>query len=140
MGPAYDEFRGQGGAPRPHQEQLAHFVEGRSPQDFEQLRQLVRRRINEQEVTFNILGVPEGTNRPWELDALPLVVSREEWSALARGLRQRARVLEAVLVDVYGPKRLLERGLLPAEVVFGSPRWLRPLHGRAVPRGARLLL
>jgi uncharacterized circularly permuted ATP-grasp superfamily protein/uncharacterized alpha-E superfamily protein len=100
----------------------------------------VRRRITEQEVTFNILGVPEGTNRPWQLDAIPLVVARAEWEDLCVGLCQRARLLNAVIADCYGDQRLLREGLLPAQLVLGHPDFLRACHGWRPVGGERLYL
>jgi len=55
----FDEYRDAEGRLRPHQELLDKFLREHAPQDLELLRQAVRRRITEQEVTFNILGVPE---------------------------------------------------------------------------------
>ena len=126
---AFDEFRDAGGALRAHQSLLERFLAERSPAELDQLQKSVRWRITEQEVTFNILGVPEGTNRPWNLDVLPYLVERNEWLALCRGLRQRARLLNEIIADCYGPQRLVREGLLPAELVLGHPDFLRPCHG-----------
>src|SRR2546423_14995266 len=98
-GHSFDEYRDGEGKVRPHQELLAGFLSEHPAADLELLRQAVRRRITEQEVTFNILGVPEGTNRPWQLDPIPLVIARTEWEELCVGLRQRARLLNAVIAD-----------------------------------------
>src|SRR5258706_787698 len=70
-------------------------------------------------------------DRPWELDPFPLVLAPEEWAQVRAALEQRARVLDAVLADVYGPQRLLRENLLPADLVFSHPGYLRPLHGPA---------
>ncbi len=126
---AYDEFRDASGALRPHQSLLERFLAERSPGELDQLQKSVRWRITEQEVTFNILGVPEGTNRPWHLDVLPYLVERAEWLTLCKGLRQRARLLNEIIADCYGPQRLVREGLLPAELVLGHPDFLRPCHG-----------
>lgn len=126
---SFDELRDALGELRPHQRPLAQFLEGKDLKELEELGRLVRQRITQQEVTFNILGVPEGTNRPWQLDAVPLVLDRSEWLTLSAGLRQRARLLNAVLRDCYGPQQLLRDGLLPAELVLGHPEFLRACHG-----------
>jgi len=126
---AFDEFRDASGALRAHQSLLERFLAERSPTELDQLQKSVRWRITEQEVTFNILGVPEGTNRPWHLDVLPYLVERNEWLALCRGLRQRARLLNEIIADCYGPQRLVREGLLPAELVLGHPDFLRACHG-----------
>ncbi len=126
---AFDEFRDASGTLRTHQNLLGRFLAERSGLELDQLQKSVRWRITEQEVTFNILGVPEGTNRPWHLDVLPYLVDRVEWLTLCRGLRQRARLLNEIIADCYGPQRLVRDGLLPAELVLGHPDFLRPCHG-----------
>src|SRR5829696_6899835 len=118
---SFDELRDGAGQIRGHQQPLVHFLESKDEKELEELGRLVRQRITQQEVTFNILGVPEGTNRPWQLDAVPLVLERAEWQVLSAGLRQRARLLDAVLRDCYGRQQLLKDGLLPAELVLGHP-------------------
>jgi uncharacterized circularly permuted ATP-grasp superfamily protein/uncharacterized alpha-E superfamily protein len=126
---SFDELRDVTGEIRPHQRPLTSFLESKDPRELEELSRVVRQRMTQQEVTFNILGVPEGTNRPWQLDAVPLVLERAEWQTLSVGLRQRARLLDAVLRDCYGPQQLLKDGLLPAELVVGHPEFLRACHG-----------
>jgi len=126
---AFDEYRDAAGTARTHQRLLERFLAERTPSEVDQLQRSVRWRITEQEVTFNILGVPEGTNRPWHLDVLPYLVERSEWLTLCRGLRQRARLLNDIIADCYGPQRLVREGLLPAELVLGHPDFLRPCHG-----------
>ncbi|HEX3774737.1 MAG TPA: circularly permuted type 2 ATP-grasp protein [Polyangiaceae bacterium] len=126
---AFDEYRNRAGGVRAHQGLLERFLSERSPAEVDQLQKSARWRITEQEVTFNILGVPEGTNRPWHLDVLPYLVERGEWVGLCRGLRQRARLLNEIIADCYGPQRLVREGLLPAELVLGHPDFLRPCHG-----------
>lgn len=137
---SFDELRDGSGEIRGHQQALAGFLEGRDAKELEELGRLVRQRITQQEVTFNILGVPEGTNRPWQLDAVPLVLERGEWLSLCAGLKQRARLLNAVLRDCYGAQQLLRDGLLPAELVLGHPEFLRACHGWQPVGGERLHL
>ena len=73
----------------------------------------------------------------WRCDPVPFLLTEAEFGFLARGLAQRADLLEAVLRDVYGPLDLLRSGLLPpAALVYPSPYYLRPC--RNVP-GARHL-
>lgn len=136
----YSEYWAAPGVARPHQELLHRHLTERSPEELEKLRQTVRRRITEQEVTFNVLGVPEGTNRPWRLDSVPYVIDRAEWLRLSAGLRQRAELINLVVTDCYGPQRLVHEGLLPAELLFGNPEFLRSCHGWSPVGGHRLIL
>ncbi len=36
-------------------------------------------------MTYNVYGDPQGIDRPWELDMVPLLVSAAEWSRLEDG-------------------------------------------------------
>src|SRR5258707_5949416 len=55
--------------------------------------------IRENGVTYNVYGDPRGMNRPWQPDAIPLVIAAGEAETLARGLTQRARLLETLMRD-----------------------------------------
>src|SRR5208282_1540749 len=59
----------------------------------------------------------------------PLILSAQESDRLRGGLIQRARLLEAILADLYGPQQLLHHGLLPPQLIFANPAFLRACHG-----------
>jgi uncharacterized circularly permuted ATP-grasp superfamily protein/uncharacterized alpha-E superfamily protein len=129
----YDEMFSAPGEVRPHWRQLVEGMNRLGANELSRRWQFAERLIRENGVTYNVHGDAEGRNRPWELDALPLVLPSAEWENLADGLVQRARLLGAILADVYGPQTLLARGRLPPELVFAHPGFLRPCHGVAVP-------
>jgi len=82
---------------------------------------------------------PEGAG-PWRLDPEPVMVDEAEWSVLDAGLRQRAELLDAILVDLYGSRRLLTDALLPPTTVVGHPGFLRAADGLRMPGGRELVL
>lgn len=90
---------------------------------------LLARQIQENGVTYNVHADPKGADRPWELGLLPHVIPADEWQWLSAGIAQRARLLNALLADLYGPQRLIREGLLPAELVFGHNNFLWPCEG-----------
>ncbi|EFH11220.1 hypothetical protein HMPREF0731_2559, partial [Pseudoroseomonas cervicalis ATCC 49957] len=71
--------------------------------------------------------------RAWRCDPVPLVLPAAEFAELAEGLAQRARLLDAILADCYGPQRLLAERLLPPALVFANPAFLRPARSAAHP-------
>ena len=79
-------------------------------------------------ITYGLSAAGTQAN-DWRVDPIPLVLSAEEWSRIERGLTQRARLLRAVHRDIYGPKRLLRSGSLPAGVVMGHPGFVREADG-----------
>ncbi len=130
---AYDEFVDAAGAPRRSWQKfvgsLTQLGLGELTLRWDQAQRLIR----ENGVTYNLNGDAFGQARPWPLDALPLLVAGDEWRRLSAGLEQRARLLNLVVADVYGPRRLLSEGLLPQELIFGHPGFTRPYHGQTVP-------
>ena len=96
--------------------------------------------IRENGVTYNVYGDPRGLERPWELDPIPLLISADDANALEIGLAQRARLLDLVLADLYGPRTLLTSGVIPPALVFGHRGYLRPCHHLNIPGGRRLHL
>lgn len=134
----YDELIGLGGAVRSHWRTFADGLDTLGIGEFTQRWREAQQLIRENGVTYNVYGDPRGMDRPWQLDPIPLVISAHESELLQTGLVQRARLLEMILADVYGPQKLLAAGLLPPELVFANPCFLRPCHGLKLP-GQRYL-
>ena len=130
----FDEMLSAPGALRTHCETFVKSLEAMGPHELASRRDGARRMIRENGVTYNVYGDPQGMDRPWDLDMVPLLVSPEEWTHLERGLLQRSRLLNLVLLDLYGPQRLLKKGLLPPWLALAHPAFLRPCHGLRVPR------
>jgi uncharacterized circularly permuted ATP-grasp superfamily protein/uncharacterized alpha-E superfamily protein len=72
------------------------------------------------------------------LDAIPLVMASDEWERIEKAVAQRATLLNQVLADLYGPRKLIEHRRLPAELLFGNPNFLRPCTGIHPPGGVFL--
>ena len=128
------------GSSRPHYDTFVRSLETLGRHELASRWENAKRAIRDNGVTYNVYGDPEGVDRPWTLDMIPLLVPSAEWSRLEAALIQRARVLNLLLADLYGPQRLLRERQLPASLVFGNPGFLRPCHGIAVPRGIHLHL
>ena len=136
----HDELLAPDGALRPQWSRFGQSLARLGPQEMARRWDQARRLLRENGVTYNVYGDPRGTDRPWELDPMPLLLPPDEWVGLEAGLAQRAQLLNLILADLYGPQRLLRDGLLPPELVWAHPGFLRPCHGIAVPDGRWLHL
>ena len=136
----YDEMCTANGEVRPHWQYLARALTALGPGTLEQRRGEARRLLRENGVTYNVYDGPQGGQRPWALDPIPLLISSEEWRHIESGLTQRAEVLNLLLRDIYGPRELMRRGLLPPELLFGHPGFLRPCHPLPAAKTHALLL
>ena len=137
---AADEMLGPDGALRPHWRAFAGLLDDLGPEELVRRRQQALALIHDNGVTHNLYGDPKGLDRPWSLDFIPLLLPSAEWDAVSAGLAQRARLLDRLLADLYGPADSVTSGLLPAELVYGNPGFLRPCHGLRPPSDRRLHL
>jgi uncharacterized circularly permuted ATP-grasp superfamily protein/uncharacterized alpha-E superfamily protein len=96
--------------------------------------------LKENGVTYNVYGDPDGLNRPWLLDAMPLLISPPEWRIAERGMKQRAYVLNKLLEDLYGERRLLKEGIIPPELIYAHSGFLRACDKIKLPGANQLIL
>ena len=137
---AYDEVRAADGTLRPRWEAFHRAVPDPQGAEFGRRWREAKHLIRENGVTYNVYGDPNGLSRPWQLDPWPVILTQAEAEHLERGLVQRATLHEAILADLYGPRRLLLEGHLPPDLVFPNPGYLRPCHGVVPPQGRYLHL
>ncbi len=136
----YDEMMGANGILRPH---WRSFIDGLTAMGGEgrlQAAETAARMLHDNDVTYIAHGTEGETARQWRLDMLPLIMAPTEWHALEVGLIQRARLLNMIVADVYGPQQLLKSRSIPPALVFGNPEFLLPCHGVGARDGTFLHL
>ena len=125
----YDELLQPDGEMRPHYQGLMRELESLGRVELKARHETGNRLIQEQGITYNVYGDPQGRERPWQLDPIPFLISPEEWRSLEKALIQRAALLNQVLADCYGARQLVKSGRLPPALIYAQPDFLRPCHG-----------
>ncbi len=134
----YDELLSASGVPRAHWDAFLRSMAAREGLEISETLALMEREIRENGVTYNVYADPQGADRLWEVDPLPLLLSAAEWSEIEAGIAQRADLLNRVLADIYGPQELLRSGEIPPAVVFGHSGFLHQVQGIRPPGGVHL--
>lgn len=67
-------------------------------------------------------------------DAIPRIISKDEFTYLEKGLIQRVNALNAFLKDIYGEKKIVKDGVVPEEFIFASSGYLVECDGIIPPR------
>lgn len=125
----YDEMFRAPGAIRPHWIQLAQQFDIAGHDQIAARWEQAQRQIRDNGITYNAHGDVPGDSRPWELDAVPLVLPAEEWREITEALAQRAAVMDHILRDLFGPQKLIRDGFLPPELLFAHPGYHPAYHG-----------
>lgn len=134
----WDEAVLPSGFPRRHWRQLAVAIRRMGFRQFNRYWQSGVQLIRETSISTNVADDPRGNERPMPLDPIPMVMAENEWAQIEAAIIQRVALLNAMLVDLYGPQRLLYQHHLPPALVFGNPQFLRPCFGIVPPDGIHL--
>ncbi|NNU79538.1 circularly permuted type 2 ATP-grasp protein [Halovulum dunhuangense] len=108
----------ENGAPRAPYAALAKWLEAQTPEEIARKRleaETIFRRIG---ITFAVYGDESASERLIPFDMVPRIFNAREWARLERGVKQRARALNAFLWDVYHRREILRAGRIPADLVL----------------------
>lgn len=136
----HDEMMLPSGDVRPHWESLARSYRHIGLGEMARRHDEIRRLLEQDGVTYNVADDTDRPSRPWKLDPIPFVVPTDEWDRIQRGMVQRAEILDLVLADIYGERRLLRSGVVPPAMVLGDPQFLRAVDGIMLPGAKQLLV
>lgn len=125
---SYDEMLDAARVPRAHWRAMLANLAHEAPGMMRQRYEMVQRQVRENGVTYNVPADRDGRQRPWDLNALPLILPPDEWSVIEAAVIQRATLLNQILGDVYGKQQMLREGLLPPALIHGHAGFLRPCH------------
>jgi uncharacterized circularly permuted ATP-grasp superfamily protein/uncharacterized alpha-E superfamily protein len=134
----WDEALLPSGFPRRHWRRLAVAIGRMGFRQFSRHWQTSQQLIQDDGITYNVGSDPLGNERPWPMDPIPMVIPEDEWAQIERAVTQRAMLLNAVLLDLYGPQQLVRERHLPPALVFANPQFLRPCFGITPPGGVLL--
>ena len=123
-----------------HWARLMNNIEELGTEELQNRQLELLKLLQENGVTYNVYGDPNGLNRPWLLDTVPLVLSTKEWETTERGLKQRAYVLDKLLEDLYGERTLIKKGIVPPELIYGHSGFLRACNNIKLPGQNKLVL
>ena len=121
---SFDEMFDSSCTARSHWVDIIDGLEKAGIKQLEQKQTEIDWRLEDNGVTYNIYNDPEGNNRRWNLDPIPLVLTSTEWDEISKGLKQRAKLLNLIFKDLYTEQRLIKDGIVPAEIIFAHKSFI----------------
>ncbi|HTJ52940.1 MAG TPA: circularly permuted type 2 ATP-grasp protein [Cyclobacteriaceae bacterium] len=94
---------------------------------------LAKKLFMSQGVTFTVYSSGEGIEKIFPFDIIPRIITASEWDIIERGIKQRLKALNLFLKDVYNDQFILKDGIVPMELIYSCPHYLREMHGLKVP-------
>lgn len=125
----YDELIDESGNIRTRYNYLFESFKALGWEEIQQRTRDAERILQENGVTYNIYSDDTSRERQWKIDLFPVLLESEEWRKIERGLDQRGELLNSILKDIYGQRRLIKEKRIPPELIWACPGFLRACDG-----------
>ncbi len=109
------------------------FLQQLSPEELNKKEDLAKKLFMSQGITFTVYNSGEGIEKIFPFDIIPRIITATEWDFIERGIKQRLKALNLFLKDIYSNQFILKDGIIPAQIIFSCPHYLREMHNFAVP-------
>ena len=131
----WDELVTPDGRARPGAAKLLDALAAFSDDEVRARKTAAELAIRAMGITFTVYDAGANIDREWPFDIVPRLILKPEWDAVARGLEQRVRALNAFIDDVYHHRRALRDGVVPADYVLKSREYRSRCAGIDPPHG-----
>jgi uncharacterized circularly permuted ATP-grasp superfamily protein/uncharacterized alpha-E superfamily protein len=136
----HDEMVHVDGSIRDHWSGVATAYRALGGAELTRRRDEIQMLLEQDGVTYNNPAELHRQHRAWTLDPIPFIMPSAEWSAIEQGMIQRAELLDLVLQDLYGERRLLRSGVVPPEMILSDPQFVRACDGIRLPGDKQLVV
>lgn len=118
---------------RGHYQNVAEFLLDIPGDELTKKEELAKRLFMSQGITFTVYSSGEGIEKIFPFDIIPRIITASEWELIDRGIKQRLRALNLFLKDVYHEQFILKDGVVPVDLVYSCPHYLREMKDVNVP-------
>ncbi len=128
----FNEMEDASGTRQPYR-RIADWIDESGIELLDQRREEAEAIFRKIGITFAVYGEGGDPERLIPFDMIPRAFSASEWAVLDRGIRQRARALNAFLYDIYHRGEIIKAGIIPAELVYCNAAFLPQMIGFSPP-------
>lgn len=128
----WDEMYDQGKVRKPYQG-VYDFLSRIPLDELNKKEELAKRLFMSQGITFTVYSSGEGIEKIFPFDIIPRIITASEWDFVERGIKQRLQALNLFLKDVYHDQFIIKDGIVPVELIYSCPHYLREMQNVNVP-------
>lgn len=109
------------------------YLRSTSPEVLFKKEELSKQLFMSQGVTFTVYNDNEGIEKIFPFDIVPRIITANEWDKIDKGIKQRIKALNLFIKDIYHDQFIINDGIIPAELIYSCPNFLREMKGVKVP-------
>ncbi|MVN92483.1 circularly permuted type 2 ATP-grasp protein [Mucilaginibacter aquatilis] len=129
----WDEMYSENSTIRNHYQKVISYLSNESTDNLNKKEELARRLFMTQGITFTVYNSGEGIEKIFPFDIIPRIITAPEWKLVERGIKQRLTALNLFLKDVYHNQFIIKDGIVPIDVIYSCPHFLREMYKLDVP-------
>jgi len=103
------------------------------PDDMTHKDEMAKKLFMSQGITFTVYNSGEGIEKIFPFDIIPRIITSDEWALIEAGLKQRLKALNVFLKDIYHRQFVLHDGIIPPQLIYSCPNFLREMMNVDVP-------
>jgi uncharacterized circularly permuted ATP-grasp superfamily protein len=112
---------------------VVDFLQQLSIDELNKKEEQAKRLFMSQGITFTVYSSGEGIEKIFPFDIIPRIITAAEWNYIELGIRQRLTALNLFLKDVYHEQFIINDGIVPVEMIYSCPHYLRDMQRFPVP-------
>jgi len=118
---------------RAHYQNIYDSLSGIPADELGKKEELAKSLFMSQGITFTVYSSGEGIEKIFPFDIIPRIITSSEWDIIERGIKQRLTALNLFLKDVYHQQFIIKDGIVPMDLIYSCPHYLREMQGVNVP-------
>ncbi|MEP7252991.1 MAG: circularly permuted type 2 ATP-grasp protein [Ginsengibacter sp.] len=122
-----------GGDIRPPYKNFVSIIDNLPEVEMTHKDEMAKKLFMSQGITFTVYSSGEGIEKIFPFDIIPRIITSEEWGLIESGLKQRLKALNIFLKDIYHRQFILQDGIVPSQLIYSCPNFLREMMNVDVP-------
>ena len=115
---------------RSHAKIIAGILEKYGKKKLQEIEKNCQSTISARGINFRVYAANNrAEEKKWPLDIIPRIIPKSQWLKVAKGLAQRVKALNLFIDDVYNDKKIFKDNVIPKELIFNSPLYLKECEG-----------
>jgi len=112
---------------------FVYAIEDLSVTEMNHKDELAKKLFMSQGITFTVYSSGEGIEKIFPFDIVPRIIENQEWKIIEAGIKQRLKALNIFLKDIYHLQFIIKDGIIPAQLIYSCPNFLREMVNVDVP-------
>ena len=127
---AYDGYLTEDNKLRKHARIMSGILERHGKKKLQEIEKNCQSTISARGINFRVYAANNrAEEKKWPLDIIPRIIPKSQWNKISRGLTQRVKALNLFIDDVYNKKKIFKDKVIPRDLIFNSPYYLKECEG-----------